>query len=57
MVKDENGSLEVYVYYLECLAQATYIIAHEDKAFVVDPRRDVDCFVSVSFRLLLGLRL
>lgn len=55
MVKDENGGLEVYIYYLECLAQATYIIAHEDKAFIIDPRRDVDGFISVSqWRLTSG---
>ena len=44
---DDNG-LEVWIYYLECLAQATYIITHEDSAFVVDPRRDIDAFINVS---------
>ena len=35
------------IYYLECLAQATYIIVHEGNAFIVDPRRDVETFIQV----------
>lgn len=45
IVNDQDSGLEVRIYYLECLAQATYIIAHEGKAFIVDPRRDVDTFI------------
>ena len=40
----ENG-LDVRIYYLECLAQATYLITHEGNAMIVDPRRDVDAFI------------
>ena len=36
--------LGVRLYYLECLAQATYIISHNGVAFIVDPRRDVDIY-------------
>ena len=42
----DNG-LEVRIYYLECLAQATYIISHNGVAFIVDPRRDVDIYIKV----------
>ena len=35
------------IYYLECLAQATYIISHDGAAFIVDPRRDVDVYIKV----------
>ena len=35
------------IYYLECLAQATYIISHEGAAFIVDPRRDVGVYIKV----------
>lgn len=38
------------IYYLECLAQATYIISHDGNAFIVDPRRDVDAFIQVRKR-------
>ncbi|CAI8026435.1 Uncharacterized protein YrkH [Geodia barretti] len=44
-VVSEKGGLEVRIYYLECLAQATYIISHEGAAFIVDPRRDVDVYI------------
>lgn len=40
-----EGGLEVKIYYLECLAQATYTISHEGVAFIVDPRRDVDVYI------------
>eukprot|EP00731_Ephydatia_muelleri_P022012 Em0014g603a len=43
-VLSENG-LDVRIYYLECLAQATYLITHEGNAMIVDPRRDVDAFI------------
>lgn len=36
------------IYYLECLAQATYLIQHQDKALIVDPRRDVDAYLEVG---------
>lgn len=42
----DNG-LEVRIYYLECLAQATYIISHNGVAFIIDPRRDVDIYIKV----------
>lgn len=45
-VLSENG-LDVRIYYLECLAQATYLITHEGNAMIVDPRRDVDAFIEV----------
>ena len=44
----EESGLQVQVYYLECLAQATYILSHEGAAFIVDPRRDVEAFLQVS---------
>ena len=44
----EEGGVEVRVYYLECLAQATYVVSHDGKAFIVDPRRDVESFLVVS---------
>lgn len=47
MVADDSG-LKVEVFYLECLAQASYLICHEGKAFMVDPRRDVEPFFEVS---------
>ncbi len=46
VVTDEEG-LEVRIYYLECLAQATYIASHDGAAFIVDPRRDVDVYMKV----------
>lgn len=43
---DSSGpGLEVRIYYLECLAQASYVVSHEGNAFIVDPRRDVDAFL------------
>lgn len=47
IVKEGESGVEVRIYYLECLAQATYIIKHEGVAFIVDPRRDVDAFLLV----------
>ena len=47
VIKDDSG-LEVRIYYLECLAQATYLLTHEENAFIIDPRRDVDAFIIVS---------
>ena len=45
-ILSEEG-LTVRIYYLECLAQATYLVAHDGCAFIVDPRRDVDAFLEV----------
>lgn len=36
------------VYYLECLAHTSYIVEHDGKAVVIDPRRDVDAYIDVS---------
>lgn len=38
---------ELYLetYYLQCLAHASYIVAHGGNAFIVDPRRDVDMYI------------
>ena len=47
----EEGGVEVRVYYLECLAQATYVVSHDGKAFIVDPRRDVESFFSGEWRV------
>ncbi|KNC79071.1 hypothetical protein SARC_08522 [Sphaeroforma arctica JP610] len=33
-------------YYLGCLAHASYLLCHKGKAFVIDPRRDVDEYIS-----------
>ena len=46
VMSDENG-LEVRIYYLECLAQATYIVSYDGAAFIVDLRRDVDVYIKV----------
>jgi hypothetical protein len=56
VLKDENTGLEVRIYYLECLAQATYLIIHENTAFIVDPRRDVDVFIKELTNNSLTLR-
>eukprot|EP00055_Hartaetosiga_balthica_P017641 m.120126 g.120126 ORF g.120126 m.120126 type:complete len:495 (+) comp9369_c0_seq1:360-1844(+) len=40
----QEDGLAVYTFYLECLAQGSYIIAHEGKAFLVDPRRDIEIY-------------
>lgn len=45
-ILSEDG-LQVRIYYLECMAQATYIVSHERAAFIVDPRRDVDAYIKV----------
>ena len=44
-------------YYLECLAQASYLVADErsGRAVVVDPRRDVDVYLDEAARL--GVRI
>ena len=48
MIIDDKSGLEIHIYYLECLAQATYLILHEDCALIVDPRRDIEAFIQVS---------
>lgn len=45
---EEADGLKVQIFYLECLAQASYLISHNGKAFVVDPRRDVDALMQVG---------
>eukprot|EP00043_Microstomoeca_roanoka_P007073 m.68426 g.68426 ORF g.68426 m.68426 type:complete len:92 (-) comp13682_c0_seq4:1384-1659(-) len=37
----EDG-LQLDTFYLECLAQASYLVSHEGHAFLIDPRRDVE---------------
>lgn len=49
-VVEDDGGLKVEIFYLECLAHASYLIAHDGKAFMVDPRRDVQAFVEVRKR-------
>ncbi len=44
----KEGALSVSIYYLECLAQATYLIQHKNKALIVDPRRDIDAYLQVG---------
>eukprot|EP00117_Sycon_ciliatum_P048809 scpid29519/ scgid34695/ Uncharacterized protein yrkH len=41
-----DGDVEVLIYYLGCLAQASYIVRDRKAktAFVIDPRRDVDAY-------------
>ena len=46
-VLSEDG-LDIRIYYLECLAQATYLVSHEGAAFIIDPRRDVDVYIKVE---------
>src|SRR5580765_7783271 len=41
----EKRSTEVKQLYLGCLAQASYIVASEGEACVIDPRRDVDVYL------------
>lgn len=42
-------------YYLQCIAQASYIVGHNGWAFLIDPRRDVDMYLHDLSRH--GLRL
>ena len=48
VLKTPKG-LEVKIFYLECLAQASYLVSHKQSAFVIDPRRDVDAYMLVSY--------
>eukprot|EP00043_Microstomoeca_roanoka_P007075 m.68479 g.68479 ORF g.68479 m.68479 type:complete len:497 (-) comp13682_c0_seq9:83-1573(-) len=41
----EDG-LQLDTFYLECLAQASYLVSHEGHAFLIDPRRDVEPYLS-----------
>lgn len=43
-------------FYLGCLAQASYMIGSEGEAAVVDPRRDVDVYLSEAEREGLAIR-
>jgi len=40
-----SSEIVVKRYYLNCLAQASYLVAHNGRAFVIDPRRDVDIYL------------
>eukprot|EP00043_Microstomoeca_roanoka_P007074 m.68440 g.68440 ORF g.68440 m.68440 type:complete len:79 (-) comp13682_c0_seq5:1384-1620(-) len=42
----EDG-LQLDTFYLECLAQASYLVSHEGHAFLIDPRRDVEPVIAV----------
>jgi hypothetical protein len=39
--RTEDG-LVVDTFYLECLAQGSYLVSHDGNAFLIDPRRDVE---------------
>jgi len=41
-------SVEIQRFYLGCLAHASYLIASEGKAAVIDPQRDVDIYVDAA---------
>ena len=43
-------------YYLNCLAQASYLIGDEEskQALVVDPRRDIDIYLEEAERVMLA---
>lgn len=47
-VVTEPSGLKVEIFYLECLAQASYLVSHEGRAFMIDPRRDVEPFFEVQ---------
>ncbi|XP_062521868.1 uncharacterized protein LOC134196674 [Corticium candelabrum] len=36
---------QVHLYYLQCMAQASYMIHHDKNAFLVDPRRDIEAYL------------
>ena len=40
-----SNDLVVKRYYLNCLAQASFVVAHNGRAFVIDPRRDVSIYL------------
>lgn len=42
-------------FYLSCLAQASYLLASNGNAVVVDPQRDVDCYLDEAAQL--GVRI
>jgi glyoxylase-like metal-dependent hydrolase (beta-lactamase superfamily II)/rhodanese-related sulfurtransferase len=41
-------SVEIHRYYLGCLAHASYVIASEGLAAVIDPQRDVDIYLKAA---------
>ncbi len=44
-VESTGSDLYFETFYLQCLAQASYIIGHAGWAFIIDPRRDVDLYL------------
>lgn len=49
-VDEHDGGLQVHTFYLGCLAQASYVLIDKTSraAYVIDPRRDVACYMQVS---------
>jgi hydroxyacylglutathione hydrolase len=50
-----SSALVFESYYLQCLAQASYVVGHKGWAFLIDPRRDTDMYLKELARH--GLRL
>lgn len=48
--------MEFRQFYLGCLAHASYLIASDGEALIVDPQRDVDLYIDEAARLGVGLR-
>ena len=48
VLREPDSDLQCRIYYLECLAHASYMVLHDGKAVLVDPRRDVEAYVKVS---------
>ena len=44
--KQMIGDVEIRIYFLSCLAQTSYIILHKKSAVLIDPRRDVDSYLT-----------
>ncbi len=44
------GQVQIERYYLGCLAHASYLVASEGEAAVVDPQRDVDLYIEEAAR-------
>ena len=44
--KQMIGDVEIRIYFLSCLAQTSYIIFHKKSAVLIDPRRDVDSYLT-----------
>jgi glyoxylase-like metal-dependent hydrolase (beta-lactamase superfamily II)/rhodanese-related sulfurtransferase len=51
-----SGEVTVKRFYLNCLAQASYLVYHNGRAFVVDPRRDVSIYLRECQTLGLQLK-